>query len=129
MMTLKRIAYTETETAGALIIDGFPFLVTLEDPWKENQPFVSCIPPGNYQCQRVVSPKFGPTFEVTGVPGRSHILFHSGNSHLDTQGCILLGKSFERIGAVNAIVGGRKAFPELLERLKGIDRVQLLVTG
>lgn len=65
-----------------------------EDDWLNNKPNQSCIPSGLYRCKAVVSPKFGATYEVTKVPGRSHILFHAGNTEEDTQGCLLLGSSF-----------------------------------
>jgi hypothetical protein len=45
------------------------------------------------------SPKYGRVYEITGVPRRSHILFHQGNFCGDTsmgyrsnvRGCILVG--------------------------------------
>jgi hypothetical protein len=71
-----------------------------EDDWLDNKPTVSAIPAGLYLCKRVVSPRFGPTFEVTKVPGRSKILFHNGNTEEDTLGCLLLG---ERFGALTVV--------------------------
>ena len=65
-----------------------------EDDWLGNKPQISCIPAGKYLCKRKVSPHFGETFEVTGVPGRGDILFHEGNTEENTQGCILLGLAF-----------------------------------
>lgn len=128
MLTLKRVAYTESETFGVLIRDGVPFAVTLEEAWRENRPSVSCIPNGNYQCKRIISPKFGETFEVAAVPGRTHILFHVGNTHRDTEGCILVAQYFERIGEMNAVLGSRQAFPAFMERLRGINLFNLLIT-
>lgn len=93
---LKRISGTPQAVFGALIEDGIPFVVTLEEPWLNNQRGASCIPVGAYVCRRVISPKFGDTFEVTNVPGRSHILFHKGNTTDDTEGCILVGALFAR---------------------------------
>lgn len=129
MITLKRISQTDTETAGALIENGFPIFVTLEPPWKENQSDLSCIPKGNYRCKRIISAKFGETFEITGVPGRSSILFHGGNSHKDTHGCILIGKWFEKVGGQNGVLNSRIAFKEFLDHLRGINEFELLVTG
>lgn len=70
---------------------------TAEDDWLDNASNVSAIPVGTYRCKRVMSPRFGPTFEITGVPGRGAILFHSGNTEEDVRGCVLLG---ERFGAL-----------------------------
>ena len=66
-------------------------LFTLENPWLDNAPNISCIPVGSYVCKRVISPKYGETFEITGVDGRTHILFHEGNYPSNTMGCVLLG--------------------------------------
>ncbi len=93
-LQLKRVTSEENITFGVLIYGGAPICVTLEPPWKDNKPSVSCIPVGVYVCRRVKSPKFGDTFEIADVPGRTHILFHKGNWAKDTYGCVILGSSF-----------------------------------
>lgn len=80
-----------------LLIDdlgGKEIFAVAEDDWLDNQKNISAIPVGTYRCKRVQSPRFGPTFEVTGVPNRSAILFHSGNTEEDTEGCLILGEAF-----------------------------------
>lgn len=72
--------------------DGVQRLVTYELSYKGNKPFVSSIPDGVYKCRLKWSPSKGRCYEVCDVEGRSDILFHVGNSHLDTEGCILVGK-------------------------------------
>lgn len=129
MMILKRVSSTEAETFGVLLLGGVPFAVTLEDAWRENQPFVSCIPRGNYVCERTISPRFGETFEITGVPGRSHVLFHSGNTHKDTEGCVLIGKEFGPINGLDGILEGKPAFALFMAKLKGINKFNLLITA
>jgi hypothetical protein len=69
-------------------------LFTLEDDWKDNQPGESCIPAGRYRLQHVQRPadKGGYwTYEIEGVPGRSLIRIHPGNTEEDVQGCLLVG--------------------------------------
>jgi len=73
-LELRRIS-TGGRTFGVLKFDNTPFAVTLELDDLENRPNISCIPAGEYICKRVNSPKFGDTFEVANVPGRTHILF------------------------------------------------------
>ena len=94
MIKLKRIAQTETETFGVLIKDDMPLCVTLEDPWKKNQKNISCIPAGKYKCKPFDGAKFKDVWILENVPNRSYILIHAGNSAVDTQGCILVGRSF-----------------------------------
>lgn len=93
---LVRVSQSELGTFGVFVYEGVAFAITLELPWKQNASLISCIPAGDYRCTRVVSPKFGETYEVTGVPGRTHVLFHKGNRVTDTNGCILIGESFSK---------------------------------
>ena len=109
-LILLRIGTDDIETQGVLRIGQRAFAITLELPWKDNAPNESCIPPGTYTCQRVTSPKFGETFEITDVPHRSHILFHKGNAIPDTKGCILVGEYFDAL----AIRQSGAAFEEFM---------------
>lgn len=93
-LTIKRIAHRDDGTFGVLLADGAPFAVTLERPWRDNRRGESCIPVGEYTCVRVNSPKFGSTWMVRDVPGRSEILFHAGNTFADSHGCILVAEKF-----------------------------------
>lgn len=125
---LKRVSATDRATFGVIIREGIPLMVTLEDAWRNNARGESCILSGAYICKRVISPKFGETFEVTGVPGRDHILFHAGNTEMDTEGCILVGKSFGMIGDRPGILASKPAFEEFLKGLVGIGEFTLIVT-
>lgn len=118
-ITLLRIGSSGLSTFGVLRDRAIPFAVTMELPWKNNVPSISCIPPGRYTCQRVQSPKVGDTFEVTGVPGRSHILFHTGNSSADTEGCILVAEEFAGTTALPVISSSKRGFGEFMAKLDG----------
>lgn len=56
------------------------------------------LPPGIYRCVRGIhrlhnkEAKPFETFEITGVPGHTGILFHVGNFIHDSDGCVLLGR-------------------------------------
>lgn len=88
--TLERFKLTEHCTMGVLVI-GEGLFFTVEPPWLNNQPFVSCIPEGEYLCKRYSSKRYPDTWEITSVPGRTHILFHAGNRASDSEGCVILG--------------------------------------
>lgn len=111
---IVRLEKSEEGTFGVLRVDGRVVCVTLEPPDRGNRPDVSCIPAGRYACERVESPAFGPTFEVVGVPGRSHILFHAGNVVRDTRGCVLLGSRYGRLGRDRAVLESRAALGSFL---------------
>ena len=131
-LLLRRVDHREWGTYGVLIGPKGPFVVTLELPWEENASRISCIPQGVYVCKRVMSPKFGDTFEVTGVPNRSAILFHGGNSTADTLGCILTGTTFDPVGGMdgkNGITGSKMAFQEFMDLQRGVKMFTLTVAN
>ena len=118
-LILKRIADNKDGTFGVLLDGQIPFALTLERQWLNNEKGKSCIPVGEYTCKRVLSPKFGDTFEVQNVPNRSNILFHKGNINYDTHGCLLVGEQFEKFDDKTAVLSSAKGFSEFMERLKG----------
>jgi len=128
-MILKRIAFTEYGTFGVLIDREIPFCLTLERPWLNNKKGESCIPAGLYTCKRTISPRFGETFEVARVLGRSHILIHKGNIAEDSHGCIILGEQYEKLDGKPAVLSSSKAFKEFLDRNSGVDEFELLIVN
>ena len=129
---LRRVDHRTWGIYGVLIGADGPFIVTLELPWLDNAQRTSSIPQGVYVCKRVQSPKFGNTFEVTGVRGRGNILFHSGNSTADTHGCILTGASFDPVGGMNGkngVTGSKLAWDELMDMQRGVDSFTLTVAN
>lgn len=129
-MRVELIRVEENErygTFGVLRIDGCATCVTLEPPDRDNRANVSNIPPGRYLARRVNSPKYGNTFEVTGVPGRSHILFHSGNWAKDTKGCILLGQYYEKLKSNRMIKNSGVTFASFLACTENVDEFEFTV--
>lgn len=125
---ILRLFKREDGTPGVLSIGGMPICLTMERKWANNQIGISCIPTGQYLCKRVQSPKFGDTFEITGVSGRTEILFHSGNIDDDSHGCVILGECFEpwKDGSLS-VQSSKIAFREFLARLKGENQFVLNV--
>lgn len=92
--SIMRIANTEHGMFGTYLYEGVPFAVTLEPPWRNNQRNISCIPAGTYIAELVESPKYGFVYEITNVPGRTHVLNHWGNKLDETLGCVLVAEKF-----------------------------------
>ena len=117
-----RVHSSKAGTFGVLLINGMPIGVTGEQDWEDNKKEISCIPTGQYWCKRVDTPKHGDTFEVTGVLGRSAILFHKGNLPLEhSQGCILVAEQFESLKGKQAVLASAKGYGEFMDKLKGED--------
>jgi len=74
---------------GVLLLDGRELCKTIELPWVQNTPRVSCIPEGRYVLRKKYSPKFEWHFELAKVLGRSAILLHPANDAArELKGCI-----------------------------------------
>jgi hypothetical protein len=127
-LILRRFDHGKDYTYGLLTHPDMGILAaTLENPWKNNEPYISCIPTKNgfYLCKRIHSPRFGDTFKVTNVDGRTHILFHKGNTEPDTKGCILLGSYFGIMGGKRAIFNSKKAFDDFMKIVGGLEEFEL----
>ena len=94
VLTLKRITKHHPDGTFGVILaeDETPICCTIERPWLNNAPGISCIPVGEYICKKRPSSNHFPyeKYEVTGVPNKTDILFHKGNTIEDSKGCILV---------------------------------------
>jgi hypothetical protein len=102
-LTLKRVASSDRGTFGVLLNGSTPLCVTAERPWLNNQKDVSCVPVGVYKCVQHNGAKFKGVWQVTNVPNRDAILIHAGNNPIkETEGCILVGRSFSPFGVLSS---------------------------
>ncbi len=139
-LTLQRVSLHPKRTYGTLTrdVDGVTFAVTLEPDWDggSNRKTVhapahiggACVPPGRYWCKRIVSPKYGDTFELQGVPDRDKVLLHWGNDETDTDACILTGDAFDPVNGVDGITVSKDTFlNEFLALQKGVTGFWLTI--
>lgn len=89
---------------------------TLELPWRDNEPFRSCIPAGIYDVSPRTSERFKRHFQFNDVQThpRYAILIHAGNRAKDTEGCILVGDSYFMLSNEPAVRSSRRALNDLL---------------
>jgi len=120
ILRLERFAYTPLGTFGWLTAGTFT-CYTVERPWVENKPFVSCIPEGCYDLAPTTFNRGGyRTLEVANVDGRTDILFHRGNTYADVQGCIALGTEFGPKGDMLGVWNSRVAWSQFVNAV-GVD--------
>ena len=93
-LKLNREILSNKAVLGTLILDGQELCKTLENPWLNNTPTISCIPAGKYIAKKYSSEKYPDVWELKDVPNRSYILIHNGNLEKHTQGCILVGRDW-----------------------------------
>jgi hypothetical protein len=126
MYTIRRITALPDATLGVFLNpEGVPICLTAELPWKDNEPYVSCIPPGTYQAIKVLSPKRDiKVFELVSVPGRHNIQIHVANAPMrpindegetELLGCIAPGLQFGKRAGYNGVLISRVAFDKVME--------------
>ena len=128
-----------TYTIGILFVDGVRFCETLEDTDRGlkqtdteasilNRKIYSltAIPTGTYEVSmNIVSPKYaaikswrdfngGKMPRIMDVKGFSGVLIHTGNSALDTYGCVLVGENKK----VGRLLNSRRTFEKLYRKMK-----------
>lgn len=106
-------------TFGVLTINGIPFCVTLERKDMDNMTSISCINTGHYIIKPYNSPKYGWTWQVQDVPGRTYILFHAGNWVKNTKGCILLAQHYGKLSGNLAVLNSGNTFKKFKAELEG----------
>ena len=115
-LRLVREITSDQGTFGKMAGPGL-FVYTMERPWRNNEPNVSCIPAGKYELRPRDYNRGGyPAVEVFAVPGRTHILAHIGNTIDDVQGCICPGLGYGVVHGQWAVTSSKAAFAELMRK-------------
>lgn len=126
-LTLIRIANRPTYCIGKLYIDGKYFSDVLEDTDRGLDDSMTeeevrklkvkgetAIPTGIYPIYLTYSQKYKKIMPlIANVKGYAGIRIHSGNTHKDTEGCLLVGKNKE----VGKVLESRVTFNALFKRL------------
>lgn len=126
-LMVNRDIFTEDSTLGHLYINDQFECYTLEDKYREidGEPVEvwkvkgeTAIPLGRYAIQLLNSYRFQMvTPHLMNVPGFTAIEMHPGNTHHDTEGCILVGT---QRGEDN-ITESRAAFTALMAKLQAVN--------
>lgn len=126
-LELLRVAVENEGAFGVLRLGGYPRLVTLEHTYRDENAVK--IPMGRTRCHRDFFHRGGyETFEIE-VAGHSRVLFHKGNIEKNSDGCVLVGARFGRLGGRAAILQSAVGFGEFMEMLKGVDEFELNVVN
>jgi hypothetical protein len=85
---LQRI-YGEQGTNGTISYQGEKICHTIELPWRNNTPRLSCIPLGRYKLVKQKYDRHGEQIGIPNVLGREAILIHTANdAQRQLLGCI-----------------------------------------
>lgn len=123
-LKVKRLDFQEFCTIGALSIDGEFFCHTLEDKVRDVKiKGETAIPAGTYKAIINMSNRFKKLMPLLlNVPNYEGVRIHSGNTHHDTEGCILVGMGKTK----DSITSSREAFEKLMAKLK--DQKDITIT-
>lgn len=88
---LVRFAHLDQGTLGKLNIPGGPTLYTIERPWLNNKPFVSCIPTGVYPLEWDATGRIKYVPRLRETEPRTQINIHEANYASELHGCIAPG--------------------------------------
>ena len=123
-LTLTRFHFDADFTVGKLFVDDKFECYTLEDTQREiaTRPVSewkiqdrTAIPKGTYELVVTFSNRFRkPLPLLRNVPGFSGVRIHSGNSSANTEGCILVGKTWS---GGDWIGNSRAAMTPLLKKI------------
>lgn len=104
ILVLEEIGTTPNSTGSHLFVDGRPFSFVVEDGYRDKKvKHETRIPGGRYRIlprtegkffakyARLYGHKFVPWLQ--DVPGFEFILIHTGNTVIDTSGCLLVNRS------------------------------------
>ena len=114
--TLQRFcSHPDVGTFGVLRLAGFE-CYTVERPWRDNKPWLSCVPQGVYLTAETYYVRGDVhTIELLEVPNRTRILIHKGNLPTDVQGCIAVGSDLGTVGGRWAVTESAAAFANLVQ--------------
>lgn len=141
-LLLKRTTRFPRSTAGDLFVDGALECHTLEDvvreiagkpvkDWKiQNE---TAIPAGRYRVVINFSQRFRRNMiRLLEVPGFDGILMHTGNTDINTEGCVLVGQTITRLGIIKPGTSApayNAFFPKVAKALADGEDVWITVTN
>ncbi len=130
---LSRFAFTPMGVFGRLtVVQGVTptfSCFTVERPWMDNEPSVSCIPAGSYALKLGMYHRGGyPAYSLVKVPGRSLIKVHAGNTMMDLMGCIAPGMNLGHVHGRWAVTSSKQALGTFMGRLQGATELHITIT-
>lgn len=132
-LTLKRLQVRDDGCFSYLRkdYDGAQICVTNERTFGDIGVPTVVLRPGRYRCVRGIHTlngrDFFTTYEITGVIGHTGVLFHPGNTELDSLACVLPGNHFGVVDNMMAVVESQSAFRRLMQMAGDTDEFQLTV--
>jgi hypothetical protein len=120
MVVIWRLQPCKMGTFGKLIYKDF-WCYTVELPWENNAPFISCVPVGIYPIKLGMfyqTERPYKTWELKQIAGRSDIDIHVANHIGDLKGCIGLGNDLGCVDNKWAVLNSKKTHKRFMEAMR-----------
>lgn len=135
LLTLNRFCVGPLGTFGTLTTPSGRRVYSVEKQWRNNEPFVSCVPEGEYALRWYDAPRWGRTLALEGgtvgiAEGdaiRWAVLFHRGNYPRNFQGCIGLGRSLGASGDSWCVWNTDATIKAFLSEMSGLRDARLRI--
>lgn len=131
-IVVKRTNYLSDCTIGEMYVDGKYECFTLEDVVRDNGVKVSgatAIPTGSYSLTVTFSNRFQKELPLLlNVPNFEGVRIHTGNTSLQTEGCILIGRQVESHSILESRLAFEHLFPKIKAALAKGDKITLTIS-
>ncbi len=128
-LELVRFAHLPEGVLGELNFPSGLKLFTIERPWLENKPFVSCIPAGVYQLEWDTTGRIKNVPRLVATQPRTQINIHVANWARELHGCIAPGLDWGINEGVPSVTNSRHAMDLFLEQIEpaiGADKSKMV---
>jgi hypothetical protein len=136
---VKRRQSMGRSTIGEMFVDGAWQCYTLEDVVRE-KPGVpvmnwkvkgeTAIPAGTYKVVINMSTRFKKLMPLLlNVPGFSGVRIHPGNTHENTEGCILVGRKLSLDTITESRLAYLDLFAQMVEAEKGGEDIYITISN
>ena len=128
LIEVKRFEFKDTHTVGKMYVDGVYECYTLEDAIRNGTKIIgkTAIPIGEYKLIIDASARFKQDMpHILNVPNFTGVRIHSGNTSADTDGCILVGTSWN---GKDFIGNSKIAYKKLFDKLKQNKTVSIAIS-
>src|SRR5215831_11784086 len=121
-LQLTRKTFTDESTIGELSVDGEFECFTLEDVVRDEKiKGETAIPAGTYEVVVNFSNRFQKLLPLLmNVRNFEGVRIHSGNTAVDTKGCILVGQTKD----ADLVGNSRAAFAPLFQKIQDAIRTE-----
>ena len=121
---------------GRLLLNGSQIAYSVEQTWRDNEPFISCVPAGRYEVEAYDSPKYGETWSLKnlaldvgvfeGQARRYAILIHPANVASELKGCVAFGRDLGMIGREWAVMNSSGITRTVVSQIRPGDQVTII---